>query len=44
MSYASDFTIGWSKFVADFPHSRMVIITTYDLAQLLLVLSLTHVR
>lgn len=42
--YASDFTIGWSKFVADFAQSRMVIITTYHLAQLLLVLSLTRAR
>jgi uncharacterized membrane protein YhhN len=38
--YASDFTIGWSRFVKDFPGSRMVIITTYHAAQILLVLSL----
>lgn len=36
----SDFTIGWSRFVKDFPGARLVIITTYHLAQALLVLSL----
>ncbi len=37
----SDFTIGWSRFVKDFPGARLVIITTYHAAQALLVLSLT---
>ncbi len=38
--YLSDLTIGWSRFVKNFPASRMVIITTYHAAQMLLVLSL----
>jgi uncharacterized membrane protein YhhN len=38
--YASDFSIGMSRFVKDFPGSRLVIITTYHAAQVLLVLSL----
>jgi uncharacterized membrane protein YhhN len=38
--YLSDFSIGWSRFVSEFRSSRMVIITTYHLAQILLVLSL----
>ena len=40
----SDFTIGWSRFVSEFPQSRMVIITTYHLGQILLVLSLVPKR
>jgi len=38
--YLSDACIGWSRFVAEFPRSRLAIITTYHAAQLLLVLSL----
>ena len=42
--YASDFSIGWSRFVKDFPGARLVIITTYHAAQVLLVLSLVTRR
>lgn len=38
--YLSDLTIGWSRFVRDFPAARLVIIVTYHAAQLLLVVSL----
>lgn len=38
--YVSDFCIGWSRFVQEFPNQRMAIITTYHLAQILLVASL----
>lgn len=38
--YASDATIGWTRFVAPLPHQRVLIMTTYHLAQFLLVLSL----
>ncbi len=38
--YLSDACIGWSRFVAEFPRSRLAIITTYHVAQILLVLSL----
>ncbi|MFN8052371.1 MAG: lysoplasmalogenase [Acidimicrobiales bacterium] len=38
--YLSDFCIGWSRFVTDFRYARMAIITTYHLAQILLVVSL----
>ena len=41
--YVSDFCIGWSRFVADFPYARIAIMVTYHLAQILLVISLaTH--
>ncbi|MEZ5321848.1 MAG: lysoplasmalogenase [Microthrixaceae bacterium] len=38
--YLSDLCIGWSSFVGPFRHSRLVIITTYHLAQALLVASI----
>jgi len=37
----SDYNIGYSRFVRDYPSSRIVIITTYHAAQILLVVSLT---
>jgi uncharacterized membrane protein YhhN len=42
--YLSDLTIGWSRFVKDFPASRLVIMTTYHCAQILLVITLVAVR
>ncbi len=42
--YVSDFAIGWSRFVKDFRAARLVIITTYHAAQVLLVLSLVTNR
>jgi uncharacterized membrane protein YhhN len=42
--YLSDLTIGWSRFVKDFPASRLVVMTTYHTAQILLVLSLVVTR
>jgi uncharacterized membrane protein YhhN len=38
--YASDACIGWSRFVEEFPHHRLVIMITYHLGQIGLVLSL----
>ena len=38
--YLSDACIGWSRFVGDFPQSRMAIITTYHLGQIGLVIGL----
>lgn len=38
--YASDAVIGISRFVRDFPHSRLVVMTTYHLGQIGLVLAL----
>ncbi|MFI5043726.1 MAG: lysoplasmalogenase [Acidimicrobiales bacterium] len=38
--YGSDACIGWSRFVAPFPHHRLWIITTYHLGQIGLVLAL----
>lgn len=38
--FISDACIGWSRFVAEFRHHRLVIMTTYHLAQALLVVSL----
>jgi len=38
--YASDGMIGWSRFVRDFPGSRVAIMVTYHLAQAALVLAL----
>lgn len=38
--YLSDLTIGWSRFVRDFPAARLVIMVTYHAAQLLLVVAL----
>lgn len=38
--YLSDLAIGWSRFVRDFRSARLVIITTYHAAQILLTLSL----
>ena len=42
--YLSDFSIGWSRFVRDFRAHRLVIITTYHAAQVLLVVSLVASR
>ena len=42
--FLSDLAIGWSRFVADFPRSQLVVMTTYHLAQILLVVSLTVAR
>jgi uncharacterized membrane protein YhhN len=42
--YLSDLAIGWSRFVRDFRGSRLVIITTYHVAQVLLVASLVVSR
>ena len=38
--YASDACIGWSRFVKEFSHQKLVIIVTYHLGQIALVLSL----
>lgn len=38
--YVSDACIGWSRFVAEFPQQRLVIMTTYHLGQVGLVLGL----
>lgn len=38
--FASDGMIGWSRFVGDFPRSRLAIMVTYHLAQACLVLGL----
>jgi uncharacterized membrane protein YhhN len=38
--FASDALIGWRRFVRDFPRSRVAVIVTYHLGQVLLVLSL----
>lgn len=38
--YASDGVIGISRFVRDFPHSRLVVMSTYHLGQIGLVLAL----
>lgn len=37
---ASDSVLGWTRFVSDFPRSRVVVMTTYHLAQFGLVLAL----
>ena len=42
--FLSDLAIGWSRFVADFPRSPLVIMATYHVAQMLLVVSLTVAR
>jgi uncharacterized membrane protein YhhN len=42
--YLSDLSIGWSRFVRDFRGSRLVIIVTYHVAQVLLVVSLVASR
>jgi uncharacterized membrane protein YhhN len=42
--YLSDFAIGWSRFIDEFPGHRLVIITTYHTAQIFLVLSLVVSR
>ncbi len=42
--YVSDFCIGWSRFVSEFPHHRIAVITTYHLAQIALVMSLAVAR
>jgi uncharacterized membrane protein YhhN len=42
--WISDLTIGWSTFVRDVGGSRLVIIVTYHLAQVLLVASLAVAR
>ena len=42
--YVSDATIGWTNFIDDFRGGRLVIVTTYHLAQVLLVLSLVVAR
>jgi uncharacterized membrane protein YhhN len=38
--YSSDAMIGWTRFVGDFPRSRVVVMVTYHLAQIGLVLAL----
>lgn len=38
--YVSDAVLGWSRFVDDFPRSRVVVMTTYHLGQAGLVLAL----
>ena len=38
--YASDGVIGVSRIVRDFPHSRLVVMSTYHLGQIGLVLAL----
>jgi uncharacterized membrane protein YhhN len=38
--YGSDAVLGWSRFVADFGRSRVVVIVTYHLGQVLLALGL----
>jgi uncharacterized membrane protein YhhN len=38
--YASDAVLGWTRFVSDFPRSRVVVMVTYHLGQLGLVLAL----
>lgn len=38
--YASDATIGWTRFVGPLPHQRVLIMVTYHVGQLLLVLGL----
>jgi uncharacterized membrane protein YhhN len=38
--YASDAVLGWTRFVSDFPRSRVVVMITYHLGQLGLVLAL----
>jgi len=38
--FASDACIGWSRFVTEFPHHRIAIITTYHLGQVGLLLGL----
>jgi uncharacterized membrane protein YhhN len=38
--YVSDALIAWTRFVHDLPHGRLAVITTYHVAQALLVLSL----
>lgn len=38
--YASDACIAWGRFVADLPHQRLAVMTTYHLGQAGLVLSL----
>ncbi len=40
----SDACIGWSQFVAQFTHSRLAIMITYHVAQILLVVSMTVTR
>ncbi len=42
--YLSDLTIGWTRFVRDIRGGRLIIITTYHVAQVLLVISLTVAR
>jgi uncharacterized membrane protein YhhN len=38
--YVSDAVLGWTRFVADFGHSRVVVMVTYHLGQALLVLGI----
>jgi uncharacterized membrane protein YhhN len=38
--YVSDAVLGWTRFVTDFPRSRVVVMSTYHLAQVGLVLAL----
>lgn len=38
--YASDAVLGWTRFVSDFPRSRVMVMITYHLAQASLVLAL----
>ena len=37
---ASDSVLGWTRFISDFPRSRLVVMTTYHLGQMGLVLAL----
>jgi uncharacterized membrane protein YhhN len=39
--YVSDALIAWTRFIADFRHSRLAVMVTYHLAQVGLVLALT---
>ena len=38
--YVSDAVLGWTRFVHDVPHGRVVVMTTYHLGQAGLILAL----
>ena len=42
--YISDAMIGWSRFVRDFPHSRLAVMVTYHLGQIGLVMAVAFAR
>jgi uncharacterized membrane protein YhhN len=42
--FASDGMIGWSRFVSDFPGSRVLIMVSYHVGQIGLVLGLLGAR